>query len=162
MLLSLTTKYSVLVIAVLAFMSGVEAKNVCDLHLSRIKVIPFTGEPGKDVHYDALMNAEKSAVPCLIANVTNTRCARDPRPIPRWGTMRITVGHRAVYMLWRMTGVDPIKMLPPRYRLLHKQIGVYAVDEYLHDHPANRRTLQRKLWRWYRTTYLPYIQKGAT
>ena len=162
MLLSLVSKYLVLVIVVLAIVSVVEAKTVCDLHLSRIKNIPFTGEPSQDTHYDALMNAGKSAVPCLIANVTNTRYAPDPRPIPRWGTMRTTVGHRAVYMLWRMTNVDPIKMLPRRYQLLHKQIGVYALDEYLLDHRANRRALQRKLWRWYRTTYLPYMQGGAT
>ena len=162
MLLSLVTKYLVLVVFILAISSGVDAKNVCDLHLSSIKAIPFTGEPSQDAHYDALKNAGKSAVPCLIANVTNTRYAQDPRPIPRWGTMRISVGHRAVYMLWNMTDVDPIKMLPRRYQLLHKQIGVYALDEYLHDRPANRRTLQRKLWRWYRTTYLPSVRKGAT
>ena len=55
-------------------------------------------------------------------------------------------------MLWDMTDVDPIKMLPPRYQLLHKPIGVYALDEYLHNRRANRRILQRKLWRWYRMT----------
>ena len=162
MLLFHITRHLVLVFVVLAIVSIGEAKTVCDLHLSRIRNMPLMGEPSQDTHYDALMAAGQSAVPCLIANVTNARYAPDPRPIPGWGTMRTTVGHRAVYMLWRMTNVDPIKMLPRRYQLLHKQIGVYALDEYLLDRRANRRTLQRKFWRWYRTTYLPYMQGGAT
>jgi hypothetical protein len=32
----------------------------------------------------------------------------------------------------------------------------------LHDRRMNRRTLQRKLWRLYRTIYLPSVLKGAT
>lgn len=149
-----------LVVVVLAIVSVVEAQNVCDLHLSRMKKMPFTGEPSEDAHYDALKNAGESAVPCLIANITNTRYAPDPRPIPRWGTMRVTVGHRAVYMLWDMTDIEPIKLLPHRYQLLHKQIGVYALDEYLRDGLANRRNLQRKLWLWYRTIYLTNKRKA--
>jgi len=162
MLLFHTTRYVLLIIVGLAIVSVVEAKTVCDLHLSRIENMPFTGERSQDSHYDAIKNAGKSAVPCLIANVTNRRYAPDPRPIPRWGTIRTTVGHRAVYMLWDMTNVDPIKMLPRRYQRLHKQIGVYALDEYLLDARANPRALQRKLWRWYRTTYLPYMEGDAT
>jgi hypothetical protein len=158
MLLSLIMKLLVSVVAVLLFASFADSKTVCDLHLSQIKMIPFERNSGVDAHYDALRAAGKSAVPCLIANVTNTRHRPNPRPIPGWGTMRMTVGDRAVYMLWDITDVDPIKMLPPRYQLLHKQIGVYALDEYLHDRRANRRTLQRKLWRWFRTTYLPSVR----
>lgn len=41
-----------------------------------------------------------------------------------------------------------------------KQIGVYALDEYLRDGRAKRRSLQCKLWRWYRTTYLPNNRKA--
>ena len=59
-------------------------------------------------------------------------------------------------------GVDTMKMLPRRYQNLSKDIGVYARDEYLHDRSVNRRILQRKLWRWYRTTYLPSLRKRAT
>jgi hypothetical protein len=158
MLLSLIMKLLVSVVAVLLFASFADAKTVCDLHLSQIKMIPFERNSGVDAHYDALRAAGKSAVPCLITNVTNMRHRPNPRPIPGWGTMRMTVGDRAVYMLWDITDVDPIKMLPPRYQLLHKQIGVYALDEYLHDRRANRRTLQRKLWRWFRTTYLPSVR----
>jgi len=66
----------------------------------------------------------------------------------------MTVGDAAVYMLEEITGVDTIKMLPRRYQDLYKEIGVYARDEYLHDGRNNRRILQRKLWRWYRETYL--------
>jgi hypothetical protein len=162
MLLFHTTRYLLLIVVGLAIVSVVEAKTVCDLHLSGIKNIPFRGERSQDAHYDAIKNAGKSAVPCLIANVTNRRYAPDPRPIPGWGTIRTTVGHRAVYMLWDMTNVDPIKMLPRPYQRLHKQIGVYALDEYLLDSRANPRALQVKLWRWYRTTYLPALRKGAT
>jgi hypothetical protein len=157
-----TMRYLVLIVVGLAIIPVVEAKTVCDVHLSRIKNMPFRGERSQDAHYDAIVNAGKSAVPCLIANVTNRRYAPDPRPIPRWGTIRMTVGHRAVYMLWRVTDVDPIKMLPLQYQRLHKQIGVYALDEYLLDSRANPRALQRKLWRWYRTTYLPYLKGGPT
>jgi len=161
MLLSIIMKRLTVVVAVLAMVSLAEGKNVCDLHLSQIKTIPFKGNAGVDPHYDALKAAEESAVPCLIANVTNTRPKPDPRPIPGWGTMRMTVGDRAVYMLGEITGVDTIKMLPRKYRDLYKEIGVYARDEYLHDHLNNRRILQRKLWQWYRTTYLP-LRRAAT
>ena len=159
MVLSLIMKHLIVAVVILSIVSVVEAKSVCDLHLSRIKMIPFTGEPSEDAHYDALKNAGKSAVPCLIANVTNTRSAPDPRPIPRWGTMRMTIGDRAVYMLEIITGVNTIKMLPRRYQDLYNQIGVYARDEYLHDRRINRFILQRKLWRWYRTMYLPFAQE---
>jgi len=162
MLLSLVRKSVISVVAVLAIVSLADAKNICDLHLSQIKMIPFEGNAGVDPHYDALKAAGPSAVTCLIANVTNTRPKPDPRPIPRWGTMKMTIGDRAVYMLAEITGVDTIKMLPRKYQDLHKQIGVYARDEYLHDRRINRRILQRKLWHWYRTTYLPSVRKGAT
>ena len=162
MLLSLILKRLIPVFAVLAIVSLAEAKNVCDLHLREIKMIPFTGEASVDPHYDAIKAAGSSAVPCLIRNVTNRRPKPDPRPIPRWGTMRMTIGDRAVYMLENITDVDTIKMLPPRYQHLYKQIGVYARDEYLHDRRIHRRILQRKLWRWYRTTYLPSLRKTAT
>ena len=155
-------KQVISVVAILAIVSLAEAKNVCDLHLSQIKMIPLEGNAGVDPHYDALKAAGKSAVPCLIANVTNTRNKPDPRPIPRWGTMRMTVGDRAVYMLGEITGVDTIKMLPRRYQDLYKEIGVYARDEYLHDGQNHRRILQRKLRRWYSTVYLPSLRKGAT
>ena len=65
-------------------------------------------------------------------------------------------------MLAEITGVDTFKMLPNEYQVRYKEIGVYARDEYLHARRANRRNLQRKLWRWYRTTYLPSLRKGAT
>ena len=153
MLLSLIRHVTLPVLVLVAIVSLADAKNVCDLHLANIKMIPFERNSGVDAHYDALRAAGKLAVPCLIANITNIRPKPDPRPIPRWGTMRMTMGDRAVYVLWDITAVDPIKMLPRRYQLLHKQIGVYALDEYLHDRRGNRGTLQRKLWRWYRTTY---------
>ena len=160
MLLSVMMKPLISVVVVLAMVLCAEGKNACDEHLSQIKLIPYEGNAGVDAHYDALKAAGKSAVPCLIANVTNTQPKADPRPIPRWGNLKTTIGDRAVYMLTEITGVDTIKMLPPKYQSLYKQIGVYARDEYLHDRPANRRILQRKLWRWYRTKYLP--SQGAT
>lgn len=134
------------------------AKNVCDRHLSQIKTIPFHRASGVDHHYDALKAAGKSAVPCLIANITNRKYKPDPRGIPRWGTMKLTVGDTAVFMLEDITGVDTIRMLPQRYQDLYKEIGVYARDEYLHDRRIHRRILQRKLWRWYKTIYLPSLR----
>jgi hypothetical protein len=162
MLLPPIDKRFALVLGVLVFAVSTSQANVCDQHLSQIKYIPFEGNSGVDAHYDALKTAGQSAVPCLIANVTNMRRAADPRPIPRWAGIRSNVGDRAVYMLAEIAGVDTIKMLPHKYQELYKEIGVYARDEYLHARRSNRRTLQRKLWHWYRTIYLPSLRKGAT
>lgn len=162
MLRSLIKQLIPAVAILVSVVSLADAKTFCDEHLSRIKMIPFQRNAGVDSHYDALKAAGPSAVPCLIANITNTRSKPDPRPIPRWGTMKMTIGDTAVYMLEDITGVDMIRMLPRRYQTLYKEIGVYARDEYLHDRRIHRRILQRKLWRWYRTTYLPSLRKTAT
>jgi hypothetical protein len=88
---------------------------------------------------------------------------RNPRPIPA-STPETMIGDVAVYLLSEFTDYDKviIKMLPRKYRDLFDYIGVGAMDMYLHDRRANARTLQRKFWRWYRTTYLPSLRKGAT
>ncbi len=82
MLLFLIYKRFVLVFGVLVFAFSTIQANVCDEHLLRIKYIPYEGESGVDAHYDALMTARRSAVPCLIANVTKhttrTQSASDP------------------------------------------------------------------------------------
>jgi hypothetical protein len=160
MLLSLDTKRLLLIFGILVAFSSVTRANVCDQHLSRIKYIDFEGNRGVDAHYDALISAGRSAVPCLIANVTNTRHRSDPRPTPGLGNA--TDGDVAIYVLVAMTGVDTFKMLPRKYRDLYQEMGVLARDKYLQDHRGNRRILQNKLWRWYRTTYLPSLPKGAT
>lgn len=145
---------------VLTVNSIVSAQSVCD-HVSRIKIMPFRGESGLDDDYDAIVAAGKSAVPCLIRKIRDSRPKADPRQIPRWGDLKTTVGDTAVVMLEIVTGVEIIRMLPGRYQRLYKQIGVYAELEYLHDSDNNRRSLQRKLKRWYRTTYLPSLRKTA-
>jgi hypothetical protein len=161
MLLSRITKRLILVVAVfVSVVSIASAKDVCDANLSRIKMIPFEGNAGVDAHYDALKAAGKSAVRCLIENVTNTRPKPDPRSIPHWGTVVTTVGDTAVFMLEEIAGVEIIKMLPRRYQRLYQEIGVYAEEEYLHDGHNHRRILQRELRRWYRTTYLPSLRKA--
>jgi hypothetical protein len=161
MLLPLMGKrMTVTVVLLFAIISIVNANDVCDDHLSRIKMIPFEGNAGVDAHYDALKAAGKSAVRCLIENVTNTRPKPDPRSIPHWGTIVTTVGDTAVFMLEEITGVEVIKMLPRKYQRLYKEIGVYAEEEYLHDGHNHRRILQRKLRRWYSTTYLPSLRKA--
>jgi len=150
----------VFVVAILAFGSFAYAKNVCDQHLSQIKMIPFDGNAGVDSHYDALKTAGPEAVPCLIANVTNTVRKPNPRPNPSLGDAR--VGDTAVYLLSEITGIDTVKFLPRKYQDLYPEMGVLVVDKYLHDRAGNRRILQRKLSHWYRTTYLPSVRKGAT
>ena len=161
MLLSRISKRLILAVGILvAVMSIANAKDVCDIHLSRIKMIPFEGNAGVDAHYDALQAAGKSAVRCLIENITNSRPKPDPRSIPHWGTVVTTVGDTAVFMLEEITGVEIIKMLPRRYQRLYKEIGIYAKEEYLHDGHNHRRILQRKLRRWYSTTYLPSLRKA--
>ncbi|HEY2974099.1 MAG TPA: hypothetical protein VGJ48_16405 [Pyrinomonadaceae bacterium] len=161
MLLPRISKRPMLAVGVLVtLVATANGKDVCDAHLSRIKMIPFEGNAGVDAHYDALKAAGKSAVRCLIENVTNTRPKPDPRSIPRWGTVVTTVSDTAVFMLEEITGVEVIKMLPRRYQRLYKEIGVYAEEEYLHDGHNHRRILQRKLRRWYSTTYLPSLRKA--
>jgi hypothetical protein len=160
MLLSLTMNRLGPMLALLPALVCIANANVCDDHLSRIKLIPFERNTGVDANYDALKAAGQSAVPCLIANVTNTLRKPNPRPIPSLGES--TVGDTATYILAEITGVDTIKMLPHRYQDLYKEMGVLVVDKYLHDRGGNRRTLQNKLWHWYRTTYLPSVRKGAT
>ena len=160
MLLSLINKRFILFAAVLMFACSAIQANVCDQHLSQITSIPFEKEPG-DAHYRALMAAGRSAVPCLVANVTNTRRLRNPRPIPA-GTPTTMIGDVAVYLLAEATGLDPIKLLPRKYRDDYPQMGVIVMDIYLHDRRSHPRALQRRLWRWYRTTYLPSLRKGAT
>jgi hypothetical protein len=159
MLLSLISKRLVLVIAVLVFSGSAIEANVCDQHLSQITSIPYELEPG-DAHYRALMAAGRSAVPCLIANVTNTRPIRNPRPIPAGAATMI--GDVAVYLLAEVTGLNPIKLLARKYRNDYPQMGVIVMDIYLHDRRSHPRALQRKLWHWYRTSYLPSLRKGAT
>jgi hypothetical protein len=66
MLLSLIMKRLISVVAVLAMVSLAEAKNVCDLHLSQIKRIPFEGNAGVDPHYDALKAAER--ISCALSH----------------------------------------------------------------------------------------------
>lgn len=160
MLLSPISTRVVLVFAVLSFAGSASEANICDQHLSRIKYIPFWGESGVDAHYDAIIAARRSAVPCLIANVTNTRPIRNPRPIPAGAATM--VGDVAVYLLAEVGDFDPIKLLPRKYRNLYSEMGVIVMDIYLHDRRSNPRTLQRRLWHWYRTTYLPSLRKRAT
>jgi len=160
MLLSLINKQLVLVLGALVFAVSTIQANVCDQHLLRVNYIPFEGESGVDTHYDALMAARRSAVPCLIANVTNTRRVHNPRPIPAGAPT--TVGDVAVYLLALVGGLDPVKLLPRKYRDLYGEMGVVVTDKYLHDRRSNPRVFQRRLWHWYRTTYLPSLRKGAT
>jgi len=156
----LINKPVIFVVALLAFAPLACARNVCDLHLSQIKMIPFEGNAGVDAHYDALKTAGAKAVPCLIANITNTVRKPNPRPTPGLGDARI--GDTAVYLLAEITGIDPVKLLPRKYQDLYAEMGVLVVDKYLHDRVNNRRLLQRKLSRWYQTTYLPSVRKVAT
>jgi hypothetical protein len=143
MLLSLITKRVLLVFAVLAFACSTTEANICDQHLLLIKYIPFEGESGVDAHYDAIIGARRSAVPCLIANVTNTRRVRNPRPIPAGA--ETMVGDVAIYLLAQVGEFDSIKLLPRNYRDLYGQMGVIAMDKYLHDRRSNPFTLQRRL-----------------
>jgi len=160
MSLRLTNKLMISVIALLAFVPVALARNVCDEHLAQIKMIPFEGNAGVDLHYDALKSGGAEAVACLIANVTNTLREPNPRPVPSLGDTRI--GDVAVYLLSDITGVDTVKFLPRKYQDLNAEMGALVVDKYLHDRFSNRRFLQRKLGQWYRTTYLPSVRKSTS
>jgi hypothetical protein len=155
-----TTRLMLTIGIVLTVIAVAKAQNVCD-HVSRIKIIPVRGESGLDADYDAIVAAGRSAVPCLIERITDLTPKADPRQMPRWGNLKTNVGDTAIVMLEVVTRVNIIKMLPQKYRRSYREIGVYSELEYLHDSAKNRRTLQRKLRRWYRTTYLTSIRKTA-
>ena len=127
----------------------VAAQDICT-RVSQIKVLPFKGESGLDVNYDALMHAGKSAMPCLIRTVTDTRRMRDPRSEPGYPGIHVKVGDVAYFVLADIAKTDFVFLLPLRVQRQWKASGVWAYFNFV-QRKSNREWLQRRLKTWYQT-----------
>jgi hypothetical protein len=138
-----------MVAAVLAAFQQAQAQGPCD-RVSEIKVLPFKGEPVDDDAYNDLVAAGESAIPCLISTVTDARKMRDPRQAPGYAGIQTRVGDVAFFMLWHITKIDLVQMLPARVQRDFKDEGMYAYFKFVRKQ-RNREWLQRRLESWYRS-----------
>ena len=113
------------IILVFAGTHLVAAHDICN-RISQIRNLPTKDEPGLDANYDALINAGKSAMPCLIANITNTTKMRDPRSEPGYAGIQVRVGDVAYFILCDIAKTDFVFLLPPHVQRQWKQSGVEA------------------------------------
>jgi hypothetical protein len=143
----------------LAYYQPSYAQTLCD-RVSEIKVMPFKDESVDDAAYDALIEAGDSALPCLIAKVTDTRKMRDPRQAPGYAGIETRVGDVAYFMLVRIAKFGFIDMFPARVQQRYKTEGVYAYFEFVQKR-RNREWLRRKLNQWYRGKYGESAWRGA-
>jgi len=143
------TSHTVLAVLVtLAAFQVVAAENICT-RVSQIKVLPFKGESGVDANYDAIINAGKTAMPCLIRTITDTTRMRDPRSEPGYAGIHIRVGDVAYFVLCDIAKTDFVLLLPARVQKQWKESGVGAYFSFV-QRKTNREWFQRKLKLWYR------------
>lgn len=122
--------------------------------------MPFKDERVDDAAYYSLIEAGESAIPCLIAKVTDTGKMRDPRQAPGYAGIETRVGDVAYFMLVRIAKIDFIEMLPAKVQGRYKTEGVYAYFEFVQK-KRNRAWLQRKLNEWYRSKHGENVRNGA-
>lgn len=144
-------KASCLALFIAVALQQANAQNLCD-RVSEIRVMPFKDERVNDAAYNALIEDGESALPCLIAKVTDTREMRDPRQAPGYAGVETRVGDVAYFMLVRIAKFDFIGMFPAKVQERYKTEGVYAYFEFVQK-KRNRAWLQRKLNEWYRSKY---------
>ena len=87
-------KASRLVLFIVVAFQPVSAQTLCD-QVSEIRVMPFKDERVNDAAYNAFIEAGDSALPCLIAKVTDTREMRDPGQAPGYAGIETRVGDAA-------------------------------------------------------------------
>jgi len=136
------------VLIVLAAFQVVAGQSICT-RISQIKVLSFKGESGLDANYDAFMRAGKSAMPCLIGKVTDTRRMRDPRSEPGYPGIHVKVGDVAYFLLADIAKTDFVFLLPRRVQQQWKESGVGAYFRFV-QRKSNREWFQRKLKTWFR------------
>jgi hypothetical protein len=146
-----------LALFIAAISEHANAQNLCD-RVSEIRIMPFKDELVDDAAYYSLIEAGESALPCLIAKVTDTRKMRDPRQSPRYDGTR--VGDVAYFMLMRIAKFDFIEVFPAKVREKYKTEGIYAYFEFVQK-KRSRVWLQRKLNGWYRSEYGESARRGA-
>jgi len=143
-----TSRTVLAVLVTLAAFQMVAAVNICT-RVSQIKVLPFKGESGVDANYDAIINAGKTAMPCLIRTITDTTPMRDPRSEPGYAGIHIRVGDIAYFVLCDIAKTDFVLLLPARVQKQWKESGVWAYFSFV-QRKTNREWFQRKLKLWYR------------
>ena len=156
--LNLRTVFAVCVLMTSAIVAN--SKCLCD-RVSHIKTIPYRDEAGRDRDYDALIAAGKTAVPCLIQRVADTRLMRDPREgDPGYAGITYRVGDTAFFAVGTIMKIDYTKMLPASYRRVWDESGIFAYFKYVQS-PRHRLWVQRRLRAWYRNVYVPSLRKSA-
>ncbi len=135
------------------------AQNLCD-RVADIQALPIKEERVNDAAYNDFIEAGESALPCLIAKVTDTRKMRDPRRVPGYAGIETRVGDVAYFMLARIARLDFIEMFPAKVQEGYKTEGVYAYFEFVKK-KRNRMKVQRRLNEWYRSKYGEGVRKGA-
>src|SRR2546430_315584 len=156
--LSLKTVLAVCVLMTGSVIAG--TRGICD-RVSDIRTIPYRGEAGRDANYDALIAAGKTAVPCLIQRVADTRPMRDNREgDPGYAGITYRVGDTAFFVVGTIMKIDYPRMLPASYQRVWDASGIYAYFKYVRN-PRNRLRLQRRLRIWYRNIYLPSLRTSA-
>jgi hypothetical protein len=148
-----------LALFIAAISQQVNAQNLCD-RVSEIKIMPFKDERVNDAAYYSLVGAGESALPCLIAKVTDTRKMRDPRQAPGYSGIETRVGDVAYFLLVRIAKFDFIEMFPAKVQERYKAEGVYAYFEFV-QRKQNRVWLQRRLNEWYQSKYGESVRRGA-
>src|SRR5215510_7674584 len=131
----------------LAAFQVIAARDICS-RVSQIKNLPFKGESRIDANYDALIDAGKSAMPCLIATITDATKMRDPRSEPGYPGIHVRVGDVAYFVLCDIAKTDFVFLLPKRVQRQWKESGVWAYFNFV-QRKTNRAWLQRKLKLWY-------------
>ena len=118
--------------------------------VSKISVLPFKGDKGRDQVYDALVAAGDAVVPCLIDEITNLTRMADPREAPKFADTR--VGDIAYFVFTDITKMNFTDPLPTNVKEEYKAEGVYAYFRFV-EKPENRKEIQRYLRDWYKKTH---------
>lgn len=139
-------KACILTFACVVSCQQANAQGLCE-RVAEIRVLPFKGERVDDAAYNALIEAGESALPCLIAKVTDTQLMRDPRQTFKYGG--VTVGDVAYFVLVEIAKIDFVEMLPAKVQKSYKTEGVYAYFEFV-EKAQNRKRLRRRLNEWHR------------
>jgi hypothetical protein len=128
-----------------AFMQVKPDESVACKRLPEVKETPFKGEPINDEAYNDIVSRGKTAIPCLISEITNITRMKDPRPAPTYSDFR--VGDLAFFLLVEITKTPFEQMLPESVKSRMKNDGVYAYFEYV-GRPNNRKALQARWEAW--------------
>jgi hypothetical protein len=113
--------------------------------ISEIQILPSKHERVKDEVYNALRHFGASALPCLIAKVTDESPMPDPRQSMKIDS--VAVGDVAVFLVWDLGHVPEQEIVPPALRKDYATRGVNAYFAYVED-PGHRKEMQRYLRSW--------------